>query len=376
MRLKMKQLQNAVKKTVNENKATVVLRNEIARVFGPIIDTNQHIIDLARAVNERVSVLNNTGRSYGLVKPSALLNLMRHNSSDVRKMVALLIPESFLHQMSQDKSHIVRETVARRAPLKVVKEIVRSNPLDYGVIDTYRDRLLEAKEALSVSSDDAYIPTGDSIKMLDIPDLTDEWYRDRAIDMIDMYGKGPEFGWEEKAVSALCKHTKAISGVEIDYDKLLNTVFDVIEERDDQIVNLKEISARLRYEDEIESLNETAIMPALPEEVYDPVVELYESRDLSDKTYIEKFNNLFNVKVSHLPTHLKRQRILERLDTKMLVPQSARMPFNDSVNLEHESALDRYVDAWNTVNRRQNLMINWAHDTSVGSRVHFFVSER
>lgn len=376
MRLKMKQLQNAVKKTVNENKATVVLRNEIARVFGPIIDTNQHIIDLARAVNERVSVLNNTGRSYGVVKPSALLNLMKHNSSDVRKMVALLIPESFLHQMSQDKSHIVRETVARRAPLKVVKEIVRSNPLDYGVIDTYRDRLLEAKEALSVSSDDAYIPTGDSIKMLDIPDLTDEWYRDRAIDMIDMYGRGPEFGWEEKAVNALCKHTKAVSGVEIDYDKLLDTVFDVIEERDDHIVSLKEISARLRYEDEIESLNETSIMPALPEEVYNPVAELYESRDVSDKTYIEKFNNLFNVKTSHLPTHLKRQRILERLDTKMLVPQSARMPFNDNVNLEHENALDRYVDAWNTVNRRQNLMINWAHDTSVGSRVHFFVSER
>ena len=375
MRLKIKQLQRAVKITVNENKATSVLKNEITRVFGPIINTDVHIIELARSVNERVNVITRAGRTYGVIKPSALLNLMNHKSSDVRKMVALLIPESFLHKLANDKNMLVLEAVARRAPFKVVKSIVKSNPLNYNVIDTYRERLLEAKATLK-SSDDKYVPLGEPVRALDVPDLTDEWYNDVATDMIDMYGRGPEYGWEEKAVIGYCRHTKATNGVEVDYDKLLKAVFDISDAKDDKIISLKEIAARLRYEDSVDELNETVIMPALPEEVYDPVVELYESNNIGEHSYVEKFSKIFNVKKTFLPEKFKRQRILEGYNTKILIPCVATMPFNEKLVEKHEIAIDKFVKSWNKINRTQQLELSWAQNPGSISKVNFFVSQR
>ena len=81
----------------------------------------------------------------------------------------------------------------------------------------------------------------------------------------------------------------AFMGVEVDLQHLLDSIYELLEKRDDAALkenSLASLAARLRLE-------ETVIMPIIPG--IDPVLQLVESKT-SPGSYIKKFEELFSVK--------------------------------------------------------------------------------
>jgi hypothetical protein len=156
-----------------------------------------------------------------------------------------------------------------------------------------------------------------------------------------------EDNWKAPAVKGYCSHLKASFGVDIDEQKLLNAVDELLEEKDDLALKrdeLKELARRLRDEARDEVMNE-AVMPILTEK-NDPVADLLES-GVSPEAYIKQVNELFNVKETRVPPGLKKFRIGEAkaLET---VPMKAWLPHGYGFRVVDEQVLDLYVERWNT----------------------------
>ena len=101
MHLKLNELQKLVKATLAEEKSGDSLRHEIARVLGPVIVSEGRFVDVVAAANDRLDVLDRTGRSSGLSWDSRVTSQwINHSDPEVRKFAARVVPTTVLASMT------------------------------------------------------------------------------------------------------------------------------------------------------------------------------------------------------------------------------------------------------------------------------------
>jgi hypothetical protein len=384
MRLKLQNLKHVVRRARSEEKIVEALRAEVTRVLGPIMNTNLKLESLAEQVNDRVAVLNRTGRTahFGF-KSSTVVPFMNHPSAEVRMMSANLVPSQQLGKLAVDPHSMVRAVVAQRADMQIVREMMRRFPRDENLRSIYQQRkvlMAEAGLPNAKPNDEEFDingdgPLGDAVKQQEGPELTDEWYHTMALKLFEKYDKNLEGNWEEKAVNNLVRHSKVTNGVEIDGEKLLNVVKKYIKERDDRVLerdSLKEIAARLHREADL--LEESTTVYYTDD--VDPVRDLLEA-NLLPTQYIEQANKILSVRHSDVPPGIKKHKLGERAVLGQKIPMKARLPHGKAIRSLDEQALDRYVRYWNGHQRLNGepMKIEWNSHPSEECVIGFSIKE-
>lgn len=376
MRLKLEELARIVERTLNEERATEALRAEVVRVLGPSVVAEGKVERLAEAANERIDVLEMTGRASRLdFKPSVMVKFMNHANPQLRKLAARVVPDRFVDRLANDRDHSVRAAVAKRLPVGAVREMLRRFPKDDGIRVIYKQKKLsEAGLPQPKVQDEPFDMhgeerLGDAVKQDAGPELSEQWYRDRAYRFMQDYGGNIEYAWEELAARRYAASVKATAGVEIDEAKLLKAIKDLIKEREDRAMerdSLKETLAWLKLQEERELMSE-AVMPII-EDVVDPVRDLVEGT-LTPATFVEEANKLFKVREATLPPGIRKHRLGESDRHTQTIPVVGYLPHGAGFRELDERALDMYCEAWNGRQALQGepLRLEWStHPDQVG----------
>ena len=384
MRLRLEELQKVVKRAVDEERAAETLRTEVNRVLGPAIIAEGRVELVAEAANNWMDVLERTGRSSRLsFKPSVMVRWLDHNSPEVRKFAARVVPEKFLAKMTNDKNGTVRAAVARRLPVGAVREMLKRFPKDDQVRVIYKEkRLAEAgikqpkEEPLGHDPAEDAERLGDAVKQDNSSELSELWYRERAIKFMADYGTNIEDNWEELAARRYAASVKATSGVEIDEAKLLKAIKQLIKEREDRAMErsaLRETLEYLKRQEEHEVLSESVAMPVISLDV-DPVRELVEG-NLTPSTYLDEANMLFKVQEATVPPGIRKHRLGERNARSSTVPVIGRLPHTEGFRAVDERALDMYCSHWNDRQQLQGepLKLEWSNHPDDVNKVSFSV---
>lgn len=385
MELKLRQLQRIVGRVRREEKAVDALRLEVNRVLGPILDTAVQLESLAEAVNDRVSVLIRTGRAAHVAfRPATVIPFMENANPEIRMMAANLVPSSFLEKMKFDANSAVRAVVASRLEMPIVREMMKRFPKDDALRTIYRQRNRSAvlkedgipKPKVVDEPFDMYGEKrlGDAVKQPSGPELSDEWYEMAAFKLLQDYDNNIERAWEETAVSNFVRAKKTTANVEVDGEKLLKAVKQMLEDKDDLALegnlkeSLKDISSRLLRE----SLEEDVF-----DESIDPIQALLESgKSASD--YITEANKLFNIRESTLPQGIRKHRHgANALVAEQRIPVKGRLTHGHAPRALDERALDLYVRHWSKRQKfeAEPLKLEWSlHPESV-DLISFMVKE-
>lgn len=315
--LSVKRLNAIIKSVESFEKNVQELRTETARVLGPSVNTKCSIERLAEGINDRIETLNRTGRSMISYPTTLVTKFMKHESAEVRAMAANTVPNNYLGHLRNDKSSKVRAIVASRSNLEVVKEMMKTFPSDDQLRDIYRSkrmkkRLLEAskKEEFDLNGEDRMSNLVDDLES----DLTDEWYTTTAERLYDTYDS-VERRWVEQAVANLVNHTKQTSGVVIDAKKLISAIESLF---DSQEKSLSHLAERLMVDAEIDEMTTSS-----------RVHRIVESR-LSHSDVIKEVTDVYDIRYSNS------------------IPVSCTLPHDGAVSSLDESALDLFVEAWNS----------------------------
>lgn len=346
MGLKLNELQKVVKNVVKNERNVDTFRGEITRTLGPTILVSRGLERMAASANEHLDILEATDKSYEKIRPALLLKFIDSTSPAIRKLVARLLPETFLKRFMKDSDPSVRSAVAVRMPLRLINEMIRYFPNDDMLRQIFKDkRLSEAGLPTPKVEDEEFDiygikPIGNISSNFDYPDLTDSWYDTLAIKIINTYGRDIEQQWEEAIVHRYV-NSMASMGVKVDLQRLLDSIYELLEKREDAALkenSLASLAARLRLE-------ETVIMPVIPG--IDPVLQLVESKT-SPGTYIKKFEELFSVK--YTTSKNPAANIIAEATSHVQHPISAQLSSN-SIRSIDERAVDTYVNVWNSKNK-------------------------
>ena len=346
MGLKLNELQKVVKNVVKNERNIDAFRGEITRTLGPTILISRGLERMAASANDRLDILEVTDKSYEKIRPALLLKFIDSTSPTVRKLIARLLPETFLKRFMKDSDPSVRSAVAVRMPLRLINEMIRYFPKDDMLRQIFKDkRLSEAGLPTPKVEDEEFDiygikPIGNISSSFDYPDLTDSWYNTLALKIINTYGRDIEQQWEE-AIAHRYVDSMASMGVEVDLQHLLDSIYELLEKREDAALkenSLASLAARLRLE-------ETVIMPIIPG--IDPVLQLIESKT-SPGTYIKKFEELFSVK--YTTSKNPAANIIAEATSRVQHPISAQLSSN-SIRSIDERAVDTYVNVWNSKNK-------------------------
>lgn len=346
MGLKLNELQKVVKNVVKNERNVDTFRGEITRTLGPTILVSRGLERMAASANEHLDILEATDKSYEKIRPALLLKFIDSTSPAIRKLVARLLPETFLKRFMKDSDPLVRSAVAVRMPLRLINEMIRYFPNDDMLRQIFKDkRLSEAGLPTPKVEDEEFDiygikPIGNISSNFDYPDLTDSWYDTLAIKIISTYGRDIEQQWEEAIVHRYVD-SMASMGVKVDLQRLLDSIYELLEKREDAALkenSLASLAARLRLE-------ETVIMPVIPG--IDPVLQLVESKT-SPGTYIKKFEELFSVK--YTTSKNPAANIIAEATSHVQHPISAQLSSN-SIRSIDERAVDTYVNVWNSKNK-------------------------
>ena len=370
MHLKLESLQQIVRQVTDEEHAAAALRTEVTRVLGPSVITEQHIIDVAREANERIDVLEHTGRSLNTnFKPSVLMKIAGHRAPEVRKLAARMLPVRLAQRFCDDKNPSVRLAVAKRLPTTSVKEMVKRFPLDDSLrLVLKKKRLAEAglptpkksEEQPNMYGEDRL---GDSARTFD-QELSDQWYDTAAYKIIQDYGHDNFEGqWEELAVKVFCRNTKSTSGVEVDSDKLYKKVVEQLKDRDDRVLE------RDALKETLDVMNSS--MQRMDEfvEEADPVKSLV-VQHLGNEEYIKQANRVFAIKGTQVPSSIKKYRLGESNLRDAKVPVVGTLPHQHGFRAVDERALDMYCECWNKrqeMSSSEPMKIEWyTHPSELG----------
>jgi len=346
MGLKLNELQKVVKNVVKNERNIDAFRGEITRTLGPTILISRGLERMAASANDRLDILEVTDKSYEKIRPALLLKFIDSTSPTVRKLVARLLPETFLKRFMNYSYPSVRSAVAVRMPLRLVNEMIRHFPKDDMLRQIFKDkRLSEAGLPTPKVEDEEFDiygikPIGNVSNGVDYPNLTDSWYTTLALKIINTYGRDIEQQWEE-AIAHRYVDSMASMGVEVDLQHLLDSIYELLEKREDAALkenSLASLAARLRLE-------ETVIMPIIPG--IDPVLQLVESKT-SPGSYIKKFEELFSVK--YTTSKNPAANIIAEATSRVQHPISAQLSSN-SIRSIDEQAVDAYVNIWNSKNK-------------------------
>lgn len=360
MHLKLSQLRKLVNSTISEENAASQLKAEIGRVLGPVVVTEGKLAEVVASANDRLDVLDRTGRTGALAfDPSITNRWATHTDPEFRKFVARICPEHILAKFGRDQNPEVRAAAAGRMSLNAIREMIKRFPLDDGLRAVLRQKkLVEAglpkpeEKPLGKDPVDGKERLGDAVKQSDGPELSETWYDTQARRFVHEYGRNIEYSWEEGAVHRFCSSTKATSGVEIDEAKLLKAVKDLIKEKEDMSLErnaLKETLDFLSKQEDDELLAE-GIIPDMTEAA-DPVEELLNAR-LTGEQFLEAATKLFKVQEGMLPMGIRKYRLGEGNARQTLIPVIGMLPHKHGFRALDERALDVFCEAWS---KRQQL---------------------
>lgn len=361
MRLKLRELQKVANQTLMEEKAVDALREEVSRVLGPSVLTNVRLEALAENVNDRIDVLERTGRAgQASLKPAILLKFVDNPSAEVRRMIARTLPEQFLSRFKTDRDPAVRHAAARRLPAQVIKEMLQRTPRDDELRYIYHEkkRLTESGVPQPKVADGTLDIYGErlkgTVKQPAGPELSSQWYSMTAHKAISDYNHNIEGQWDEAWAHRYCASVKATSGVAVDGKKLWNEIQKQLKDRDDRTLerySLKEVARRLR-----ESADDA---PAVSE-VMDPVERLA-STNMSGSEFLREAARVFSIRESVLPRSLQKYRIIEGKALEIMIPCTGRVPGRASITSLDERVLDTYVKRWNDAQLQagEPIRIDW-----------------
>jgi hypothetical protein len=252
MRLKINDLQRVAGEAMNAESEAKALREEIVRVLGQRVVVEAPIgrvaADACQVIDaDEMSSLHPASKfDKGL-----MLRYTRHGNPHVRKLAARVVSAKHLTRMLDDTNSLVRAEAAKRADMKLVSEALNRHPDDDGLYDTYASRLLceDGTKQPKVTDDEPFDmygdePLGDAAKQQPGPELSDTWYKNRAFEFMQDYGTNIEYAWEETLVKVYCDAMHTTSGVEVERDRLLKAIKDLIEEKEDRALErdgLKEV---------------------------------------------------------------------------------------------------------------------------------------
>lgn len=354
MQLKLEKLERIAKETMNEKSINDKLRLTLIEMFGLTI-SNKNIQEMVNDANWRLSIelLNSKSPKFSVDK-SLLKSLSESKNASYRKFAMYLLPENKLNECVLNESDLeVLTVIAKRSELSVAKKIVESTS-DELISIIVENRMLFEEDKKEEKKE--YKKLGDSVKQKNIPELSDQWYATVAKQLLSDYGKDIESGWEVKVVKNYVLSNKSV-GYLVDQEKLAKALKDLIEEKEDKILEqdaLKESIQKLLCLDSdvlIESNhNVVKYEECLTEEkIYadvDKFNSLNESRTTKD--YIESFQNLFEVKLN-----------------------SSKLPIKCNIDIsqyKNEKYLDKYCQA---VSKKSNVKLDWVASAD-GISVNFY----
>jgi len=323
MHLKLSDLQQVVKETLQEKKHSDAFCDEIKKVFGPSVVVGNTLGSLVEAANERLDVLEYKGHLDAVrFSDKVALGMANHESAEVRKFVARILPESVASSLLFDRNASVRIAAAKKSSAKMIKEALRKFPNDVALND-----LFEEKKKNKVSALDAAAVSKDEDM------LSDEWYDGVARKLIQDYGRTLDTTWKTSAVKQYCSSVRASTRVNVDAVKLMQKMDSLLSTYDQaraKELGINESLQRLISESEIAE---------------DPVDDLV-GESLSPKEFIDRCNEVFNIRYATLPPGIMKYKIREGLSLSK-IPVSCMLPHNSSPRRIDEIALDTFVDHWN-----------------------------
>lgn len=343
-----------LRKVVTEEKIVETLKRGIIRSLGPVVNYSPRLEDMVSEANDRIEVLERTGRSPNFsIKPSILLKFSNHPSSEVRTFIARSLPSTMLERFMYDSSPQVRHAVAKRISLTKLKEMSHYYKND--------DELHEIKKMRTLEADAIQVPAKDKLQS-GLP-LSDEWYKTLADKAVNDYGTNLEGRWEESYVDSICNAAKATSRVELDDKKLYSAVKEKIK-NDEEKAQAKEDMRSLAKMIKKENSSERAL--------FSQISEILSSKT-SSLDRINLCNSFFSIKKSILPPEIKRLRIKENRLSNCLIPIRGKIPEGYDFSYDMEVALDLYQESWNRLQAMSGepVKIKWAHDPSSSKRVIF-----
>lgn len=377
MRLKQ-QLENVVNRAINDENLARSLRSEVSRVLGPCVDTDVGLKALLTATNDRLTVLEMSGRGTRSFDAGVMIKLSRHDDPEARRLSARVLPTATLGKFTSDKDSVVRETVARRIALPDLRRMLTRFPDDDGIRAVYRTRLNEEGLPKPEVQDEPFDMYGEkrlgsAAKQQDLPELSDQWYESKAAKFIQDYGTNIEYNWEETLVRSLARGMRSQANVNIDEKKLLKAIADLVKKKEDEIldrneVTIKETLAYLRSKEDLitEGVNEIENI------CEDPVLEMMSARH-TPQQFIDEAKVLFSIKESVMPPTIRKHRL--DVSVRETIPMVGYLPHKGSFRSIDERALDRFVKHWND---RQSmtgepLKLEWSCHPDSENKVSFSV---
>ena len=350
MRLKLSDLQQVVKETLQEKKQSDAFCNEIKKVFGPSVIIGDKIGSLVEAANEQLDVLEHKGQldnvNFSHIIASRMMN---HSSAEIRKFVARILPEGATASLLFDHNKFVRYAAAKKASIKTIKEAVRKFPNDIALKDLFEEKKKEnisAIESAAVSKDEDM--------------LSEQWYEGVARKLIQDYGKTLDTTWKVAAVKQYCSSVRATTRLNVDVAKLMEKMDELLSTYDD--LRAKELG-----------LTESFDMMTLEPENDDPVDHLI-GENLSPKEFIDRCNDVFNIRYATLPSGIMKYKVQEGLSINK-IPVHCILPHTSAPRRIDEIALDSFVTHWNN---KQKIMgepfkLNWDNHPEAINKITFKV---
>lgn len=349
MRLKLKELQKVVDDAVLNQRQTDALREETTRAFGPVVIVkNVSVQQIAEAINDRLDVLERTGRSVEF-DAAVALKYAKHPSAEVRRAVVRLLPEGYAPRFKADEDAYVRHAAAKKLSTPTVMEMFKRQP-----DDELRQVLIERKndeDSLAAArrlSKGSRQPSG--------IELSDVYYTNIAHKAISDYSSNFEGQWDEPWVYRYCASLKATSGVDIDEKRLWDEIQRQLNDRDDRYLErhgLKETVARLRSSARSEERPRVSAVTSLL------------TSDYSSMEYVKRARSVF-----HVHEAVNRSIIAESVGGNV-VPVIGMVP-DGRFTREVEVALDKYVKCWSMTHR--DMRLRWGASEKPG-RVVFAVEQ-
>lgn len=368
MHVRLKDLQNLVSKVLNEEIVLKELREEVASKLGPSVNTAGSLQQVAEEAIYRLDVLARTGRKHEIFDERLSTKLSTMKSSAARDLAARMLPERKLLKLATDPSPVVRHSVARRVSFKVLVEMKKKYRIDDELNVIFESRKLNEAGLPKPKVDDEQFDMygeealGDAVKQRDDIELSDQWYESLARKFIQDYGTNLEGQWEELLVKRYCSSVKATSGVEVDTEKLLKCVKDLLEEREELHLKRNELK---------ESVSRR-VSHMLPEyvESKDPVKELLHT-NCSASQYVALAKSVFKISETIASHSVRNSRLNEGLDISNTVPFSGRLPSRGEFRNVDERAVQRYVDSWNMIQESKGDIVKLTWSPSAAQRGRF-----
>lgn len=356
MRLKISDLKRVVDATVQEKKAIEAFCNEIKRVFGPTVDVSDNVEILSERANDRLDVLERTGRiGYIKFSPKIAISLSRHDNPEVRRLVARLLPESSSISFINDEDSSVRVEAAKKAPIRMLSEVVKKYEDDFSLKAIFENRLLNerADSALDAA---AKGPLGEEF-------LSDWWYEKTAKKLFqDYYHRGLDTGWVPNAVKQVVIGNRSSNRINVDPQKLMKAVVEMIATREEE--KLEEL--------QLKESNSRATQFRMASDAKDPVEELLEHSS-SAQEYLKRANQVFCVKESTIPPGIRKYALGEGRSFSTSIPVVGFLPHKSVPRYSDEVALDTYVKHWNTVQslKGEPYKLSWSTHPDAMNKVSF-----